>query len=453
MLHKSIDSITEADLQALVSEGRRENVQLEFKVTPPGGTDDEKREFLKDVSAMANSQGGDIIYGVREDRSNPEDAGKAAELVPITGVGADATKLRMFELLNSSIEPRLSGVAIREVPVNSGFALVVRVPRSWNSPHVVRHRNHWRFYARNSAGVYAMDVTELRNAFLMTDTLGIQLKAFRDERLRAILANASDVVVDHDWSETSKEPESTERKSLLVTHIQPFDSVKPGYVLDVSKALSGESDNLRLCNEYAYHGYDYSSQRRLNFDGLLVQDGNNFLQLYRNGTTEEVNSTELLPPVSDSGNRWGMDVISARDLDVSIFNSVGRRLALLKSLGVTSPVLVSLALLGVKGCKLLVRRIIYMGDTPSHYEHKLSPYAIDRASLILSDLVIENLQELPLEGYRETNVGREYESWYAVQGLLRPYCDAVWNAVGYPRSEYFDPSGKWLGQIYRPDRP
>jgi len=83
VLYKSIDTITEADLQALVSEGRREDSQLEFKLTLPGSTDDEKREFLKDVSAMTNSQVGDIIYGIREDRTSPEDAGKAAELVGI----------------------------------------------------------------------------------------------------------------------------------------------------------------------------------------------------------------------------------------------------------------------------------------------------------------------------------------------------------------------------------
>jgi len=83
VLYKSIDTITEADLQALVSEVRREDSQLEFKLTLPGSTDDEKREFLKDVSAMTNSQVGDIIYGIREDRTSPEDAGKAAELVGI----------------------------------------------------------------------------------------------------------------------------------------------------------------------------------------------------------------------------------------------------------------------------------------------------------------------------------------------------------------------------------
>src|SRR5229473_1415607 len=188
MLHKAIDNITESDLQALVNEGRREDSQLEFKLTLSGSTDDEKREFLKDVSAMANSQGGDIIYGIREDRTTPEDAGKAAELVGINGAGADATKLWMFELLNSSIEDRINGITIQEIPLSAGgFALIVRVPRSWNSPHVVRHRKHWRFYARNSAGVYAMNVTDLRAAFLLSNTLGEQLKKLREERVSAII--------------------------------------------------------------------------------------------------------------------------------------------------------------------------------------------------------------------------------------------------------------------------
>ena len=195
MLHKSIDSITESDLQSLVTEGRREDTQLEFKLTVPGSSDDEKREFLKDVSAMANSQGGDIIYGIREDRTTPEDAGKAAELIGITGAGADATKLWMFELLNSSIDERMIGVTICDVQLSAGgFALVVRVPRSWNSPHVVRHKNHWRFYARNSAGVYAMNVTDLRTAFLLSDTLTQRLEAVRKERLDEIIKSHPDLL-------------------------------------------------------------------------------------------------------------------------------------------------------------------------------------------------------------------------------------------------------------------
>jgi hypothetical protein len=55
------------------------------------------------------------------------------------------------------------------------------------------------------------------------------------------------------------------------------------------------------------------------------------------------------------------------------------------------------------------------------------------------------LQELSLEG----NVGDAPQYWFTAQGLIRPYCDSIWNAVGYPRSSYFDMEGKWLGAVDR----
>lgn len=446
MLHKSIDAITESDLQSLVTEGRSEDAQLEFKLTVPGSSDDEKREFLKDVSAMANSQGGDIIYGIREDRSTPEDAGKAAELVAITGVGADSTKLWMFELLNSSIDERMIGVTIRDVQLSTGgFALVVRVPRSWNSPHVVRHKRHWRFYARNSAGVYAMNVTELRNAFLLSETLTQRLEEVRKERLGAIIKSYPSLLVEKDWSNPSSEETASKRKSVLAIHLQPFDSVKPGYVLDVAQALNGEADYLRVASDHMGN-----PSTRLNFDGVLVTDTNGYIQVYRSGMTEEVDSGELTCHLE--GNTDGVECIGATELDRAIFKGVGRRLALLKSLGVTSPILVSVSLLGVKGCKLQIRRLFYVGDNPGGYNYPLSPHVIDRQNLSLTGLVIENLQELPLEGYTEGQFGKDYRSWRVAQKLLHPYCDAIWNAVGLLNSEYFDPDEKWLGHVYRGPR-
>jgi hypothetical protein len=122
---------------------------------------------------------------------------------------------------------------------------------------------------------------------------------------------------------------------------------------------------------------------------------------------------------------------------------------LLKRLGVNSPVLVSVSLLNVKGCKLLVRSLVYVGDQPSHINYRLSPHAIDRQNLFLTGLIVENLQDFPLEGSREDQHGTEYLSWRAVQPLLRLYCDAIWNAVGFPGSQYFDPDGKWVGHVYR----
>ena len=149
------------------------------------------------------------------------------------------------------------------------------------------------------------------------------------------------------------------------------------------------------------------------------------------------------------GNRFDVECIGATELDRAIFKAVGRRLLLLKRLGVNSPVSVSVSLLNVAGCKLLIRYPIYVGGQLSHEGHRLSPFAIDRQNLILTGLVVENLQQFPLEGQREDQLGTEYLSWRAVQPLLRPYCDTIWSAVGFPRSEYFDQDSKWIGRIHR----
>jgi hypothetical protein len=43
-----------------VAEGR----QLDYKEQLPISSDDDKREFLGDVTSFANTAGGDLIYGV-----------------------------------------------------------------------------------------------------------------------------------------------------------------------------------------------------------------------------------------------------------------------------------------------------------------------------------------------------------------------------------------------------
>jgi len=92
----------------------------------------------------------------------------------------------------------------------------------------------------------------------------------------------------------------------------------------------------------------------------------------------------------------------------------------------------------------LLRRTFFVGDNPGGTQFILSPHPIDRQNLFLTGLVVENLQELPLEWE-----GNSPSGWRTAQSLLRPFCDSIWNAVGYQESYYFDPDGKWLGEVYR----
>jgi len=68
VLNKQVEDITEGELQKLIDEERIEKKVLEYKSELPGKNDSDKKEFLADISSFANAIGGDLIYGVIENR-------------------------------------------------------------------------------------------------------------------------------------------------------------------------------------------------------------------------------------------------------------------------------------------------------------------------------------------------------------------------------------------------
>jgi predicted HTH transcriptional regulator len=60
-----LDLKNKADLQRLVDEGLEESLTLDYKASPSLSRDGKNPEELcKDVSALANSAGGQLIYGI-----------------------------------------------------------------------------------------------------------------------------------------------------------------------------------------------------------------------------------------------------------------------------------------------------------------------------------------------------------------------------------------------------
>jgi len=60
---------TEEDIQSLITEQRPEDLQLEYKKSDSlAKAKEQKTEIAKDVSAMANSAGGVLVYGVDEQK-------------------------------------------------------------------------------------------------------------------------------------------------------------------------------------------------------------------------------------------------------------------------------------------------------------------------------------------------------------------------------------------------
>ena len=68
MLPLRFEEITIQDVLELVELKTAERRTLEYKERLSTGNREERTEFLSDVSSFANASGGDILYGIAEER-------------------------------------------------------------------------------------------------------------------------------------------------------------------------------------------------------------------------------------------------------------------------------------------------------------------------------------------------------------------------------------------------
>lgn len=391
MINRRLDQVDRTDIENLVVNGIPESNRLDYKEALPGNDDEGKKEFLRDVSAMANANGGDLIYGMREQRDR-EGGATAIDVVGIAGINIDATRLWMENLIRDCIKPRLTGVDVRAVPAgDSKEVMIVRVPRSWNGPHVVEFKKHWRFYSRSAAGNYQMDVAQLRHAFTFADTLLQRLNEFRLDRLAKIVAD-----------------ESLAATAKVILHIQPLTSLQPDTEVDVVKARR-DVDNLNLI----YSGIS-ADVVRFNLDGLLArisrEESAGYLQVFRNGIIESVDTLLLN---SEHSRTLSFDAV---ELEESIIQATYRYMALLRNLEVSPPYMLSLSLLRVEGYVLR--------DDRNDITVKAKRTPIDRPDLLIPARLVEE---------NPANAGQ----------ILRPVFNAIWNAAGFGKCIHYDEDGNW----------
>ena len=97
-----------------------ETTQLEFKrELPPSGKND---DIAKDIAAMANTEGGVIIYGIEEDN-----AGRAKALTPLAMPGVGERVTLVAQSLDEGLTLRSVTTILADGAADEGF-LIVEVP-------------------------------------------------------------------------------------------------------------------------------------------------------------------------------------------------------------------------------------------------------------------------------------------------------------------------------------
>lgn len=148
----------ESDLLELVSLGVQESLELDYKRCDAlQRTESKKNEVSKDVSAFANSAGGTIVYGMREDGHVPTAIDDGFDPNEIS-------KEWIEQVINSRIQRRISDIRVNQIqlaesaPGRVAYAIVI--PQSQHAPHQASDK---RFYKRFNFESVPMEEYEIRD--------------------------------------------------------------------------------------------------------------------------------------------------------------------------------------------------------------------------------------------------------------------------------------------------
>lgn len=167
MMQIDLYQLKEEHLKTLL--GTTENFRIEFKGELELSTSAQRLEAAKDISALANSAGGRIFYGIHE-RKDSDGSRRAERIEPLTNLGLQA---RLEDVIADTIHPRPHWRAC-PIQVEGGFVLVVEVyPSLGRDLHMV---NGDRFYRRGEARTVKMTEPEIREAYLRISTNSITLE-------------------------------------------------------------------------------------------------------------------------------------------------------------------------------------------------------------------------------------------------------------------------------------
>ncbi len=385
---------TQAHLEQLVAERAQESAHLEFKRELPTRWDaGNTQEFLADVTAMANATGGDLIYGIDEG-----DNAEAKELIP-QDLDADVEVRRLSDFLLNSVEPRIPGVQVRGIAVETGgkagIAVVVRIPQSWAGPHRVTPTR--KFHIRENGRKRDLSVPEIRGLFLRSEGQAQRVRDFRTERLGKILIGDL--------------PCKLAPGPLMVVHIVPLQSALG--LVRLSPTQYGDTRHLPVVGTTA-------AQNFINMDGLLSTRGqgqdptHGYTQLFRDGVFESVRVWS-----KNAGQAQAVLPTAVYESQLNKFLADVR--AEMAFLGVTGEVSMFLSLLRADEIRLGVRQSMYENDGPTG--------GFDRKTIVLPDVVVA-MDEQP---------GR----------ALKPMFDYVWQCAGFVGSPNYDTHGNWVAEAQR----
>lgn len=188
LLGERVGEVRRETVVRLIAEAVPESRGLDYKQELPKDSSEDRREFLADVSALANTQGGVIVYGIREKRdSKRRPTGIPEEVVGLGSINEDHLSLQLLQRLKDALNPPLTQATTQLLDVDGKSVFLVGCGKSMLAPHAVWMDRSGRFFRRNSSGKYQVEPSELRTMFLEQAEWRREADQFRKERIAKAL--------------------------------------------------------------------------------------------------------------------------------------------------------------------------------------------------------------------------------------------------------------------------
>ncbi|PLW79949.1 hypothetical protein C0585_05125 [Candidatus Woesearchaeota archaeon] len=344
--YKDVEKITLEDVESLIENEIPENALLEYKRELKIQKGDERKEFLKDVSAFANSRGGLFIFGIQEsDEGNPE------EIVGIEAENTDKKLLQIQEIICSGIEPIINNAKIRFLKIKDNkHILLIKIFRSWNLPHRVCYKKSDKFFIRRNNQVSRITIEELKMMFTGNEELKEKIFKFRDSRI----AKKNTVFP----------------KQTLYLHVVPIQSFYEEYKFDLSvleKAIQNNPLIRSLQKKYNFDGLNY-----INLNIPLIKS----IQIFRDGKIELIINLQIQ-------DQEMLNLIPVAWINNALYDHVRNIFNFYNKIEILPPFLILMTCNNFLGKKIHLHNSVFIYDDNVFSENTLK----------FPDILIENVQE------------------------------------------------------------
>jgi hypothetical protein len=384
--HCSLDEISYEDILKLVEVAAPERKWMELKSQLPNWKDNiSVQKFLDNIASLANTEGGDIIFGISEID------GRASEVIGLKGLIEDSEILRISQLCDQWIDPRILTINAKSFTKDSlDPVLVVRVGKSWISPHMDTYNGKQSFHYRSEKGKAPLDMDGIRRLVLRSSEMLERVRSFRDKRLELIRGQRVPVQIGP-WP-------------TIVLHIIPLDMSSTLQAVDVT--MVGKDPKRLPPLGIGSQGGRYNLDGYMTFD--LDQSGrwkSAYTQIFRNGAIEAVDVDKIILS-HDKCSFINVDQVADKITEVSriYLNSM-------KELRVNPPLVFYLSILRVRTFSVTQKSVKHQDISDRNM--------LDRDELWLSEAIMNSYDE-------------------DIIRIFQPVFDELCQAGGYERSYEYE---------------